>query len=117
MELSSQIQAAVILGPDGSVVASSSDEADASSWLASTALELVGAARELGASQEVSRVEIELGEGALFVIREDDLTIVGQTGPDPTSGLVVYDLRTCLRSIDEKPKKKRSTRAKKEEPS
>ena len=84
--------------------------------LASTALELVGAASELGSEQEVSRVEVELEEGALFVVREGGHTIAARTGPEPTAGLVVYDLRTCLRSIDAPaPKKKRATRAKKED--
>lgn len=110
MELSSQIEAAVVLSADGAVIASSG-EGDAS--LAGTALELVGAAAELGSDPEVTRVEIELAEGALFVVREGGRTIAARTGPEPTSGLVVYDLRTCIRSIDEpEPKKKRASRAK-----
>lgn len=110
MELSSQIEAAVVLGADSAVIASSG-EADAS--LARTALELVGAAAELGSDPEVTRVEIELAEGALFVVREGDRTIAARTGPEPASGLVVYDLRTCIRSIEEpEPKKKRASRAK-----
>ena len=112
MELSSQIDIAVVLGSDGAVLASSTEDAAASSALASTAVELAGAATELGAGQDVSRVEIELAEGALFVVSEEGSTIVARTGPEPTSGLVVYDLRTCLRSIDEAPKKKRAARAK-----
>ena len=110
MELSSQIEAAVVIGTDGAVIAAIG-EGDAS--LAGTALELVGAASELGSDQEVTRVEIELAEGALFVVREGDRTIAARTGPEPTSGLVVYDLRTCVRSIDTpEPKKKRAPRAK-----
>jgi predicted regulator of Ras-like GTPase activity (Roadblock/LC7/MglB family) len=110
MELSSQIEAAVVLGADGGVIASSG-EGGAS--LAGTALELVGAAAEFGSDPEVTRVEIELAEGALFVVRERDRTIAARTGPEPASGLVVYDLRTCIRSIEEpEPKKKRASRAK-----
>lgn len=112
MELSSQIEAAVVLGGDGAVLASSTEDAAASSALAGIALELAGAATELGAGQEVSRVEIELAEGALFVVSEEGSRVIARTGPEPTSGLVVYDLRTCLRSIDEAPKKKRAARAK-----
>lgn len=111
MDLSSQIESAVVLGGDGAVIASSSE--DASSALASTTRELVGAAAELGSALEVSRVEIELEEGALFVVCEGGLTIAARTGPEPTSGLVVYDLRTCLRSIEvPEPKKKRTSRRK-----
>jgi predicted regulator of Ras-like GTPase activity (Roadblock/LC7/MglB family) len=116
MDLSSQVGAAVIIGRDGATVASSPEEEAASDALAGTARELVGAAFELGSKLEVSRVEIELEEGALFVVSEGGFTIAARTGPEPTSGLVIYDLRTCLRSIDApEPKKKRASRTKAEE--
>ncbi len=111
-ELSSQIESAVVLGADGSVLASTYDDPARSAALASSTLELIGAAFELNAQpQEVTRVEVELEEGALFVLREGGRTIVATTGPQPTSGLVVYDLRTCLQGIHEpgSPKKKRRT--------
>jgi predicted regulator of Ras-like GTPase activity (Roadblock/LC7/MglB family) len=113
MDLSSQIEAAAVIGSDGAVVAASPDDDSASAALARVAQELVGAAAELGSGRDVTRVEIELEDGALFVVREGDLTMAARTGPEPTSGLVVYDLRTSLRSIDAPPpKRKRATRAK-----
>ena len=115
MELSSQVEAAAVIGGDGAVVASS-PEGEAAGTLANAALELLGAASGLGSQEDVLRVEVELEEGALFVVREGAHTIVARTGPEPTAGLVVYDLRTSLRSIDEPaPKKRRTTRQKKEE--
>jgi hypothetical protein len=108
-ELSSQIEQAIVLGADGSVLASTGDEA-ATQTLARGALDLVSAAFELrsNAPSEVTRVEIELAEGGLFVLCEGGRTIAARTGPDATAGLVVYDLRTCLGSIeDEKPKRQR----------
>lgn len=108
-ELSSHIEAAVVLAADGSVLASTHEDPARAARLAGSTLELVGAAFELSAqSQEVTRVEVELEEGAFFVLREGGRTIAATTGPDPTSGLVVYDLRTCLQGISEaEPKKKR----------
>ena len=83
--------------------------------LVTAARELMAAASELGGQQEATRVEVELEEGAIFVVREGAHTIAARTGPDPTAGLVVYDLRTSLLSIDEPaPKKRRATRSKKE---
>jgi predicted regulator of Ras-like GTPase activity (Roadblock/LC7/MglB family) len=110
-ELSSQIEAAVVLAADGSVLASTHDDPARGAALAGSALELVGAAFELsGQSQEVTRVEVELEEGAFFVLRDGGRLIAATTGSDPTSGLVVYDLRTCLEGISEpEPKKKRRT--------
>jgi predicted regulator of Ras-like GTPase activity (Roadblock/LC7/MglB family) len=113
MEVSSQITAAVALDGDGTVLASSPE--DAGPGLAAAALELVAAASDLGAQErEVTRVEVELDEGALFVVREGGRTVAATTGPDPTSGLVVYDLRTCVQSIRAEEPKRRRTRKPKE---
>jgi predicted regulator of Ras-like GTPase activity (Roadblock/LC7/MglB family) len=113
-ELSSQIERAVVLRADGSVLASVPEDDASAQALATASLELLAAAFELrSAPQEVSRVEIELAEGALFVLHEDGRTIAATSGPEPTSGLVVYDLRTCLHRISapEKPKSRRGTKA------
>ncbi len=84
--------------------------------LTRAALDVLSSAGELHASaDEVTRVEVELGEGGLFVLREAGRTIAATTGPSPTSGLVAYDLRTCLQGIDEeKPKRRRATKKPKE---
>jgi predicted regulator of Ras-like GTPase activity (Roadblock/LC7/MglB family) len=115
MQLSTQVEVAVVLGPDGKVVASSAESA-AAELLAAVALELVGAASALGSNQEVTRVEVELAEGAVFVLAEGGRTVAARTGPEPSAGLVVYDLRTCLRSIEDEPKRKRAPRKAKAEP-
>ena len=116
MQLSSQITAAIALGEDGSVLASSTDDQAAVASMSSSTLDLVSAAADLGPDGgEVTRVEVELEEGAFFVVREGDRTVAATTGPKPTSGLVVYDLRTCAQAIDSAPKKKRGPRKPKEE--
>jgi predicted regulator of Ras-like GTPase activity (Roadblock/LC7/MglB family) len=113
-ELSSQIESAVVLGADGSVLASTLEDSTKAEALASSTLELVGAAFELNTQRlEVTRVEVELEDGALFVLRDEGRTIAAITGPDPTSGLVVYDLRTCLQGITEPEQKKKSRTARK----
>ncbi len=115
-ELSSQIRAAVVLDAEGAALAASPDEG-AGSRLTATALELVTAAGDLGAdAREVTRVEVELDDGAVFVVREEGLTVAAITGPRPTSGLVVYDLRTCAQAIDAPAPKKRRARKPKAEP-
>ena len=114
MEVSTQVTAAVVLGSDGAVLASSSAEPAQADALAGTARELVRAASELGGGREVTRVEVELGDGAVFVLGESGQTVAARTGPEPSAGLVVYDLRSCLRSIEEPPKRKRAARRKKE---
>ncbi len=114
-ELSSQITAAVVVDAEGAVLAASPDDAGAA--LAGTARELAAAAAELSSEgRDVTRVEVELEEGAVFVVRDGAYTLAATTGPDPTSGLVVYDLRTCAQAIQPDEPKKRRTRKSKEEP-
>jgi predicted regulator of Ras-like GTPase activity (Roadblock/LC7/MglB family) len=110
MELSSQITAAVVIDADGTVLASAPDDAGTGAALAASTQELVSAASDLGTDgREVTRVEVELAEGAFFVVREGGRLVGATTGPRPTSGLVVYDLRTCAQAIESEPPKKRRT--------
>lgn len=107
-ELSSQVDRAVVLDGAGELLGSTADE-NATERLATAARDLVAAAVELHASAgAVTRVEVELSDGALFVLREGDRTIAAVTGPRPTAGLVAYDLRTCLQAIESSPKAKRT---------
>ena len=115
MELSSQITTAVVLDAEGSVLAASSDDSAAAA-LAASAADLVAAAADLGVDgRDVTRVEVELEEGAIFVVREGAHTIAATTGASPTSGLVVYDLRTCAQAITAPGPKRRRARKPKEE--
>lgn len=105
-ELSSQVEQAVVLRADGSVLAAT-PEGSPPEALASAALELIAVAFELRSMpDEVTRVEVELGEGGVFVLRDGGRTIAARTSPGATPGLVVYDLRTCLHALEEaKPKR------------
>ena len=76
------------------------------------AAELVAAAGDVRSTGEVTRVEVSLGATSLFVVREGGRTAVATTVPQPTAGLVVYDLRTALRRLDEAPARKPSRRKK-----
>jgi hypothetical protein len=115
LQLSSQITSAVVLESNGSVLAASSTDPAAVDALTASTLELVASASELGSEgRDVTRVEVELDEGAFFVVREGGRTVGAVTGPNPTSGLVVYDLRTCAQAIDAPEAKKRRVSRKKE---
>jgi predicted regulator of Ras-like GTPase activity (Roadblock/LC7/MglB family) len=117
-ELSSQVERAVVVDASWAVLGSTSEDQGTTERLAAAARDLVAAAAELHPSAgEVTRVDVELGDGAVFVISEGGRTIAAVTRRYPTAGLVSYDLRTCLQSIDEAPKAKRTraARAKAEE--
>ena len=101
MEISSQVEAAVVLDEDGSVAAASlAGAADAES-LAAAAREAVSAAGAVRADAALTQLEAATRAGTLFVVREAGRTIAATTGCSPTVALVLYDLRTCLRAVDE----------------
>ena len=102
-------------------VASAPDDSTRSERLARTAVDLLAAARERSESsgRVLTQLEAALREGSVFVARDDGRSIVAVTGASPTSGLVFYDLRACLRSLAEaekKPHKKPRVRRPKDEP-
>ena len=116
IELSSQVERAVVLDSGGAVLGSTEESEEAAQRLARAALDALAAAGDLHSSSgEVTGVEVELADGGLFVLREGIRTIAATTGPSPTAGLVAYDLRTCLQGIEEEEKPKRRRARKKTE--
>ena len=96
MEISSQIEAAVVLDGD-EIVASSVVDETRSATLAEAIRRLVEAAERSRAG--LKQIEVTLPEGHVFVVREGRRLIGATTSPDPPSGLVLYDLRSCLAGL------------------
>ena len=112
-EISSQIEAAVLFGADGSVEGSTLADDGAAQTLAAGATRLLEHADGLrGEDAAVTQVEAALSEGCVFVVRDGDRRIAATTVANPTVGLVFYDLKSCLRDSapEEKPKRKRATK-------
>ncbi len=59
----------------------------------------MAAASPAGADRTLTQLEVALHEGSIFVVRDGELAIAATTTPSPTAGLVLYDLRACLRSL------------------
>ena len=114
MDLSSQFEDVAIVGESGFVLASSG-QPERGEQLARIAAELLAAASDLRPSGEVSRVEVALETSSVFVVSEGGRTAVATTVPEPTAGLVVYDLRTALRRLDEEPVRKSPRKRKKDQ--
>jgi predicted regulator of Ras-like GTPase activity (Roadblock/LC7/MglB family) len=111
-EISSQVEAAVLFGADGKVVASTLPDTRAEQVAAGAKALFDEAGR--ASSGELTHLEAATAAGSLFVVRDGELLIAAATGAEPTSGLVFYDLKACLRKAAAKPKPapKRKTRAK-----
>jgi predicted regulator of Ras-like GTPase activity (Roadblock/LC7/MglB family) len=113
-EISSQIESAVLVGADGSVAASTFADAERGSSVAEAALELLREAEEGRPEGSAGLVQIQAAtpEGCVFLVRDGAHVVAAVTRPDPTVGLVFYDLKTCLRLVGEeeqKPVRKKAT--------
>jgi hypothetical protein len=107
-EISSQIESAVLSGADGSVAASTFADAERGSSVAEAALELLREAEQTRPEGSAGLVQIQAAtpEGCVFLVREGAHVVAAVTRPDPTVGLVFYDLKTCLRLVGEEEQKK-----------
>jgi predicted regulator of Ras-like GTPase activity (Roadblock/LC7/MglB family) len=112
-EISPQIREVAVVGAGGSLVGSNAPPGVAER-LAAAAAKLVDEAERL--RPDVAQIEAATVNGSVFVVRDGGRLIAATTTPEPTVGLVFYDLKTCLRSVDEAPPKRRRAPAKKAQP-
>jgi outer membrane biosynthesis protein TonB len=98
-EISAQIEAAVIARRSGEVIASTLT-GDGAERFARAAIDLLEAVRSAPGAEGGDPVQLEaaLGDGHVFVVPEADRVIAAATRPEPTVGLVFYDLKSALRS-------------------
>ncbi len=113
IEISSQIESVVLLAGDGSVVASTVGDDLRAKRYAEAAKRLFEAAVESEAeigSPPLQQLEAATLDGSVFVVRDDERLIAAVTSPEPTVGLVFYDLKAALRQVAAagKPKAKQS---------
>jgi predicted regulator of Ras-like GTPase activity (Roadblock/LC7/MglB family) len=99
-EISPQVRRVAVLAADGTLVGSNV-AGDIAERFAARARALAAAAEEL--QPGVAQLEAATVEGSVFVVRDGDRLIAATTSAEPTVGLVFYDLKTCLRAIDEAP--------------
>jgi predicted regulator of Ras-like GTPase activity (Roadblock/LC7/MglB family) len=116
-EISSQIESAALFGENGDVAASTFPDDERTREFVRAARELLEAAQGLRASAAPNQIEVATGEGSVFVVRGDGRLIAATTTPEPTVGLVFYDLKSCLRAVaadepEPAPKPKRRSRKK-----
>jgi predicted regulator of Ras-like GTPase activity (Roadblock/LC7/MglB family) len=108
-EISSQIQAAVVFDDKGKVVGSTLPDG---AGFAEAASELLAAADGVRTGDApLTQLEVSTSNGSVFVVRDGKTTIAATTAPNPTVGLVFYDLKSALRSAKPKPKPRPRKRA------
>ncbi|MGH3003410.1 MAG: hypothetical protein ACRDM1_12265 [Gaiellaceae bacterium] len=110
-EISPQVRTVAVTAADGSLVGSNLTDEHAARRLADGSRRLLDAAEELRPG--VAQIEAATVSGSVFVVRDGARLIAATTTPEPTVGLVFYDLKSCLRSIDEQPAEAKQSPAKK----
>jgi len=99
-EISSQIKAAVVFDDKGKVAASTLEDGGRAEELARSAAELLAGAEPITTGKApLTQLEASTLEGSVFVVREGATRIAATTAPQPTVGLVFYDLKSALRQI------------------
>ena len=101
MEVSSQVEAAVLVDGAGDVLAATIADEERARRLAAIARELLAAADAAEPRRTpVRQLEAATGNGSVFVVRDArGSAIVATTSSAAISGLVFYDLKTCLRAL------------------
>jgi len=103
-EISSQVVDVAILAEDGTVLATTIDDAGRAARFVQGVNRLVDEAdlvRQARGLPDLAQLEAATLEGSVFVVRRGGRTIAATTRPDPTVGLVFYDLKHCLRSVED----------------
>jgi predicted regulator of Ras-like GTPase activity (Roadblock/LC7/MglB family) len=102
-DISSQVRAAVVFERGGKVLGATFD-ADRAERAAAAAEQLLADAErrgnQRGASGEPAQLEVALQGGSVFVVRHGERLIAATTPPEPTVGLVFYDLKSALRELE-----------------
>jgi predicted regulator of Ras-like GTPase activity (Roadblock/LC7/MglB family) len=102
-EISTQIRFAVLIDEGGEPVASTGVDSAAAGNVAALARQLLAAAEEaMGgteAREKLVQVQAAVPDGCVFLVQDEGKLVASVTVPDPTVGLVFYDLKTCLRQV------------------
>jgi predicted regulator of Ras-like GTPase activity (Roadblock/LC7/MglB family) len=102
-DISSQVRAAVIFERGGQVVGSTLADEERAKRVAEEAEQLLAEAEQRGPTDggdEFAQLEVALQGGSVFVVRDGSRLIAATTPPEPTVGLVFYDLKSCLRELE-----------------
>ena len=92
-----------MLDRDGSLLASTVREPGRAERFVAGVQRLLDEADRVAAIRglpELTQLETSTRDGSVFVVRRGGRLIAAATRPDPTVGLVLYDLKHCLGSLD-----------------
>jgi predicted regulator of Ras-like GTPase activity (Roadblock/LC7/MglB family) len=103
-EISSQAVHVAIVEGEGSILATTIPDPDRAERFVVGIGKLLAEAdalRQARGLPTLTQLEAATLDGSVFIVRRGERMVAATTRPDPTVGLVFYDLKHCLRSIAE----------------
>lgn len=102
IEDSSQIRTAVVFDSGRTAIASTLAEEGDTNRFVEAAAALLDAAESVPRDPDagpLAQLEASTPEGSVFVVRDGEHAVAAVTRPEPTVGLVFFDLKSCLRDL------------------
>jgi predicted regulator of Ras-like GTPase activity (Roadblock/LC7/MglB family) len=101
-EISSEVEAACLLDSGGTALASTLEDEVAATRFVQAAAALLAKADSVprgGGPSQLAQLQAATPDGSVFVVRDGERAVAAVTRPEPTAGLVFYDLKSCLRAL------------------
>jgi predicted regulator of Ras-like GTPase activity (Roadblock/LC7/MglB family) len=98
-ELSTDIEAAVVLDRDGGIAAATGDDEARKERMRELFVALLDRAADAAPAAGVDQLEVTTAEGSVFAVRGSDWTVGVVAGRKPLSSLMFYDLRNVVSDL------------------
>src|SRR3954454_25033483 len=98
-ELSTDIEAIVVLDRDGRVAAATGDDSDRSERMRELFTALLDRAADAAPGSGVDQLEVTTAEGSVFAVRGREWTVGVVAGRKPLASLMFYDLRNVVTEL------------------
>src|SRR4051794_3172456 len=100
-ELSTDIEAAVVLDRDGRIAAATGEDDERKESMRELVVTLLDRAADAAPTSGVDQLEVTTAEGSVFAVRGRDWTVGVVAGRKPLSSLMFYDLRNVVSDLGE----------------
>jgi predicted regulator of Ras-like GTPase activity (Roadblock/LC7/MglB family) len=98
-ELSTDIEAAVVLDREGRIAAATGDDDERKESMRELVVTLLDRAADAAPTAGVDQLEVTTAEGSVFAVRGGEWTVGVVAGRRPLSSLMFYDLRNVVSDL------------------
>jgi predicted regulator of Ras-like GTPase activity (Roadblock/LC7/MglB family) len=98
-ELSTDIEAVVVLDRDGALAAATGDDDERKDRMRELVTALLDRAEAAAPGDGVDQLEVQTAEGSVFAVHGTDWTVAVVAGRKPLASLMFYDLRNVVSDL------------------